>query len=239
MPFEPDYSSYSLEELLDVESHFDVDRNPERARRLNEAIAARRSGVLPTRSISHTPVQAPRRSEPTARKSKFAYVWIVNSIAMLALVAGATVYLSWEPSDIFAERDAATGLVLEDSPWTKDSRSGTDMLRVITPAAALLSVLTLIGGVGLQRRKAWSLRWLTTLSVAWILCEAGLVATSAILGWTVLGVKGLVAATATMTTHAVVLAVVLLLSRQMLEKEARTAPAESPGTLSRDTPSDA
>ena len=47
MDYEPDYSRYTLDELLDANDHIDREKYPERAQKLDDEIARRRRGDLP------------------------------------------------------------------------------------------------------------------------------------------------------------------------------------------------
>jgi uncharacterized membrane protein YjgN (DUF898 family) len=71
MDYEPDYSTYTLAELLDASHHIDREKYPERAQRLNDEIARRFSPQMPEQ-----PTELSLEFRGSARE--YFRIWIVN-----------------------------------------------------------------------------------------------------------------------------------------------------------------
>lgn len=77
MIYEPDYSRYTIDELLDANGHIDREKYPERAKRLANEIEQRTSAVLEqNQQISEAPPEISLEFYGSARE--YFRIWIVN-----------------------------------------------------------------------------------------------------------------------------------------------------------------
>ena len=111
MDFEPDYSKYTLIELLDASVSIDPKKYPERAKRLDDEIARRTSAAL--EENTQVPEQPPKlRLEFRGSAREYFRIWIVN-LCLTLLTLG--IFSAW--AKVRKKRYLYSHTILGDTPF--------------------------------------------------------------------------------------------------------------------------
>jgi hypothetical protein len=168
---EPDYSDYTMQELLEARAGIDALRFAARAERLDEEINRRRNGAEDAGVPPPPPIQ--RKSLPAKRPRRrfwnITFAWIVNGVVFAWISAVLWGFTASFPLERLNEFDALTS-----EPLANRSQESLLLLlratrQFFAPFAVALGLAAMAGGLALRARRRWSLWWLTGVSaLAWL-----------------------------------------------------------------------